>query len=105
MCVYSNVAGTVIGDRGRRVYPQPSAPWTVPWAPMPFPADPGLHPLPPAPVLSPEEIQAVRELLEKAQRYDTVTGQERCELEEKKKRLRELARELGATITLPGDEE
>lgn len=51
--------------------------------------------------LTPDEVEDVRKLLEKAKQYDEETGQKDCELEEKKQRLRLLAKELGVEITLP----
>jgi hypothetical protein len=50
------------------------------------------------PQLTPEELAEFRKLLERAKKYDEENNQKDCELEEKKKKLRELAAELGAKV-------
>ena len=69
------------------------------WLPAPYvPPPPYVAPFgPPAlpPLVSPAELDKLRELLEKAKAYDELTGQPDCELEEKKERLRQLAAKMG----------
>lgn len=51
----------------------------------------------PAPI-TPEEINEFRELLERAREYDKQHNEPDCELEEKKRKLREIAETLGVKI-------
>jgi hypothetical protein len=55
----------------------------------------------PASPLTQEEINDLRELLKRAKKYDEETGQKDCELEAKKEKLRQLAKELNVTIEFP----
>lgn len=55
-------------------------------------------PSPAAPAITPEEIEEFRRLLERAREYDRRHGQPDCELEEKRRRLKDLAKELGVEI-------
>lgn len=58
----------------------------------------------PQPVVSPlteQEITELRKLLQRAKEYDEKTNQKDCELEEKKEKLRKLAKELGIEINFP----
>ena len=48
----------------------------------------------PNPITS-EEIQEFRRLLERAREYDKRNNEPNCEMEEKKQKLRDLAKELG----------
>lgn len=50
-------------------------------------------------MITPEEIAEFRRLLKRAREYDRRNNEPDCELEEKKARLRDLAKELGVTIT------
>lgn len=113
-CVYSMIADHFYEKWKRWVPQQPVIP-TGPMNPnlpviIPMPGWPQTIPVPvqdetavtlPAPQLTPEEIEDLRKLLERAKKYDEETGQKECELEEKKRRLIELAEQLGAKIVLP----
>jgi hypothetical protein len=67
----------------------------------PYPVAP-FAPIPPAePRITDEEVREFRDLLERARKYDREHGQPDCELEEKKQRLRALAKELGVEIAFP----
>ena len=101
MCSYSMIA-----DHFHDKWTQP--PYVVP---PPRPMDP--QPVPnvmPYPIYVPQplprpitqdEVDELRELLRKAKEYDKKTNQEDCELEEKKEKLRKLAREYGLEIEFP----
>ena len=54
--------------------------------------------VPAAPLPTKEEIEEFRRLLERARQYDREHGQPDCELEEKRKKLKDLAKELGVEI-------
>lgn len=56
-----------------------------------------LFPTPP-PTISKEEVEEFRKLLDRAREYDKRNNEPNCELEEKKERLRALAKELGVTL-------
>lgn len=55
-------------------------------------------PLPGWPMISKEEIEEFRQLLERAREYDRRTGQPDCELDSKRQALLNLAKELGVEI-------
>lgn len=59
----------------------------------PEPFDQGL--LPPVPQITPAEIDEFRKLLDRARKYDQKHRQPDCETEDKKRKLLDLARELG----------
>lgn len=71
---------------GRRIIPG-----TVP---VPFPT----YPAPLQPMVTPEEIAEFRRLLERARKYDIEHNQPDCEIEEKRKKLKDLAKELNVEI-------
>lgn len=50
---------------------------------------------------TPEEIKEFYGLLERARQWDAEHGEPECESEEKKKRLKDLADELGVEIEFP----
>lgn len=50
------------------------------------------------PTITPEEIAEFRELLERARQYDIRHNQPNCELESKKKKVRDLADMLGVKV-------
>jgi len=55
-------------------------------------------PQPIVPQISPSEIEEFRQLLDRAREYDIKHNQPNCELEDKKERIRRLAKELGVKI-------
>lgn len=79
MCVYSMVMDHKRDEWDRR-YPQ----WTR------------FEPPPDAPTK--EEIAEFRRLLERARDYDRKNNEPDCEMEEKRAKLRKLAKELGVEI-------
>lgn len=54
--------------------------------------------LPVVPSITPEEILEFRKLLDRAREYDRQHGQPDCGLDEKRQRLKDLAKELGVEI-------
>ena len=54
----------------------------------------------PQPGISPEEVAEFHELLRRAREYDKKNNEPDCELESKKQRVRDLAKELGVEVTL-----
>ena len=48
---------------------------------------------------SKEELEQLKDLLKKARKYDKRTQQPDCEMDSKKKILKDLAKELGVEIT------
>jgi hypothetical protein len=77
VCAVSMVMDSKADDWSRRY-------WQAPPAPVPLP--------------TPQEVEEFRRLLDRAREYDRRTGQERCELEEKRRRLRDMAEDLGVKI-------
>lgn len=55
--------------------------------------------LPVLPFITPEEIVEFRKLLERAREYDKKNNQPDCELDEKKEKLKKLAKEMGVEIS------
>lgn len=56
-------------------------------------------PLPQQPLsITPEEVEEFRKLLERAREYDRQHNQPDCELEEKRRKVKELADALGVSI-------
>ncbi len=53
---------------------------------------------PVVPSITPEEVEEFRRLLERAKEYDKRNNEPDCEMESKKKRILELAKELGVEI-------
>lgn len=94
MCVYSMIADHY-HDK-----------WTHPpyWYPPPQPLPPQTVPMPQPAIrpLTQEEVDEMRELLKKAKKYDEENDEKDCELENKKKALRKIAKKLGIdNIELP----
>ncbi len=54
--------------------------------------------VPKIPAISKEEIEEFRKLLERAREYDKKNNEPFCELEEKKKKLKDIVEKLGAEI-------
>lgn len=105
LCVYSMVM-----DHYRDKWTNP--PYTAPITPT-FPYQPDVLPSVPDPVVLPnlipypapatkpiteEEIKELRELLERAREYDRRNNEPDCELEEKKREIKELAEKHGVKI-------
>lgn len=90
MCVVSMISDHYIEKWQEKLHP----PVTVPYYARPFDPAPPLDP----PTITPEEVEEFRRLLERARKYDKRTGQPDCELEEKRKTLKDLARQLGVAI-------
>jgi hypothetical protein len=57
--------------------------------------DPGPFPSTKGPPVTQEEIDEFRRLLERAREYDKRNNEPDCEMESKKQKLRDLAKELG----------
>ena len=83
MCVVSMIMDHY-GDKWGPLLPQPQ-PYTpfVPFVPMS------------PPPITPAEIDEFRKLLERAREYDKRNNEPDCELEEKKRKVKELADALG----------
>ena len=70
--------------------------WNLPQPvprPFPFPV-----PMVPVPTITPEEIAEFRKLLARAREYDKKHNQPDCELQEKRDKVKELARKMGVEI-------
>jgi len=65
-------------------------PKTIPFVPYTQPVG--------QPHITPEEIEEFRTLLERAREYDKRNNEPECEMESKKKRILDLAKELGVEI-------
>lgn len=61
--------------------------------PYPYPYQPS-----PTPLITSEEVEEFRRLLERAREYDKKMGQPDCELDQKRKKLKELAELIGVEI-------
>lgn len=72
------------------------------WNPRRWKMVPEVVPIPdhlkPPPPVTREEIEEFRRLLERAREYDRRHNEPDCELEEKRQKLRDLAKELGVEI-------
>lgn len=68
------------------------------WAPSGPIITPPAIPRPRPTPLTDEEIEEFRKLLERAKKYDIDNGEPECELEDKKRKLKELARQLGKEL-------
>ena len=88
MCVVSLVMQTKTDEWFQRY-------WYQPVSPMPVPLPP---PNPMVPLPTKEEVDEFRRLLEKAREYDRKNNEPDCEMEEKRDKLRALAKELGVEI-------
>jgi hypothetical protein len=88
----------MIYDHYREVWPQ-QYPW-IPSVTTPCP-DPSKH-YPPARELTPEEkdreLQKFKDLVERAHKYDKDNKEPDCELESKRKVLKDMAKQLGIEI-------
>jgi hypothetical protein len=96
MCVVSMISDHYY-DKWRRLVPEPyevPQPYRPvnPWLPTPSVK-------PTVPPISDEEIEEFRRLLERAREYDRANNEPDCEMEEKKRRLKELADLLGVDIS------
>lgn len=88
MCSVSMIMDHYHDQWYKRLNPGPAI---TPW-PFVFPVVPPVVPfvMPP----SQQEIEEFRQLLERARQYDKDHGQPDCELEDKRRKIRELAKEL-----------
>ena len=95
MCVYSLIMDHYY-DKWKW-YPPPPMPVTYP-SPNTLPVPPiTIIPHPVSPI-TPAEIEEFRKLLERAREYDRKNNEPDCELEEKRKKLKDLAKDLGVEI-------
>ena len=111
MCVYSMIVDH-FGDKWTTPpYTIPAGP-TIPWRPEPV-VPPVTVPFPPVPPhiperpaaqpykpLTPDEIEDLRKLLERATEYDKRTGQADCETEAKIERLKNIIKKLAPETDL-----
>lgn len=82
----------------------PYRPWkTSPWPDTYPPPPPVVYPLPPK-MPTQEEIDEFRKLLKRAREYDQKNHEPDCENEEKKRKLKDLAKELGVKIDFVDEE-
>jgi len=105
MCVVSNT-GDYWGQRLPKEYPwiQPLIPWeTSPTTNPLMPQNP-VRPIPkPAPSQEEfdalkKEVEIMKELLERAKKYDEENGEKECEVEEKMEKLRAIAAIVGIDL-------
>lgn len=99
MCVSSMIYDHYF-DKWKNIHHQPIIPLHYPY-PQPYftiPTSPFTQPYITEPVISSEEIKELKDLLEKARKYDKEHNQKECELQSKKDRLIELAKQLGVEI-------
>lgn len=96
MCVYSMVMDHAFDKWKDRTY----IPITIkPKFPFPDTDGRGGTPLEISePAITDQEIRDLRDLLRRAKEYDKKNNQPDCELEEKKQKLRDLAKELGVDL-------
>jgi|AGTN01.1.fsa_nt_gi hypothetical protein len=87
MCVVSMIMDHY-QDKWHPRLPQP--------APVPMPLVP--YPVLPVPMITPEEVEEFRRLLERAREYDRKNHEPECELDEKKRAVKDLAEKLGVKI-------
>ncbi len=90
MCVVSMVMDHQHHWWEQRPIPQPTYPPVQPNYPIVFPL--------PAPQITQQELDEFRSLLERARQYDKEHNEPECELDEKKQKLRDLAKQLGVEI-------
>ncbi len=93
MCVYSFVMDHYSQKWGEIIPQVPVSPVTPPI----FPVYPTI-PVSPQPQITSAELEEFRDLLEKARKYDRERGEPDCELDEKKQKLKDLAKQLGVEI-------
>lgn len=102
MCVYSMIADSFF-DKWNKPWKwvdpntAPQVPWVQPCDPIPYYPD-----IPVSPSikkkkkeLTQEQIDDLLDLLKRAKEYDKRNNEPDCELEEKKEKIRKLAKELG----------
>lgn len=94
MCVVSMIMDHYFDEWWRKLPPQPS-PWVVP---QPYPTVSPTYIPPIVPAITPEEIAEFRRLLDRAREYDKRNNEPDCEMESKRQKLKELAKELGVEI-------
>jgi len=98
MCTVSMIMDHY-GDRWQQILRDPyrqDHPYRVTW---PTTASP-TYPTPPtAPMVSRDEVEEFRKLLERAREYDKRHSEPDCELAEKKERVLRLAKDLGVEIS------
>jgi hypothetical protein len=94
MCVVSMVIDHYTDEWDRRRYPPSTSPI---WPPQQYEPWPLLEPYP-APTVTPQEIEEFKRLLDRAREYDRKNNEPDCELEDKRKKLKDLAKELGVEI-------
>jgi len=87
MCVVSMIMDHFHNKWDKLTWPHKEI---YPWQPQLSPLDIQLP--------SKEEIEEFRKLLERAREYDKRNSEPDCELEEKKQKIRDLAKELGIEI-------
>lgn len=100
MCTVSMVYDHHYDEWRRRIPWTPSVPYpgtTPPWNPI------SPHPMIPAPPmprpLTQDDVDAFRRLVDRAREYDRANNEPACEMEEKRQRLLDLAKELGVDIS------
>lgn len=71
---------------------------TYPIPPQIYPP-PDILSNPPVPIITREEIEEFKALLERAREYDKIHNQPNCELEEKKQALKKIAEQMGVDIS------
>jgi hypothetical protein len=94
MCVVSMIMDGRYDDWYRRYYP-PYTPYEPPFIQPTFP------PVQPFPTQL--ELDEFKRLLERAREYDKKNNEPNCEMEEKKQKLKKLAKDLGVDISFVDD--
>lgn len=94
MCVMSMVLDHYREKWAPLVPVQPLPPPTYPFPLFPVAPEPPVH----VPLVSQEEVQELRRLLDRARKYDKEHAQPDCELDEKRKAIKRIAEELGVEI-------
>ena len=84
MCTVSMIMDWKENEWARKYYPQPNTNTPPIISPVQFPTK--------------DEIDEFRRLLERAREYDKKMGQPDCELESKRNKLKDMAKELGVEI-------
>lgn len=69
------------------------------WRRRYIPAQPLIGPFVPPPVPSTQELDEFRRLLDRAREYDKKHNEPDCEMDDKKRKLLDLAKELGVDIS------
>lgn len=87
MCTYSMIVDARYDDWQRRTG-TPDYQF-YPLGPAPSPA---------TPLVTPQEIEEFRRLLERAREYDRAHNEPDCEVEEKRQRIKALAEKLGVKV-------